>query len=245
MKKLVKTLVGLSLAAVMTFGTFTAAYAADNNGITVNGRGVVMVDPDTAKIYADIETTAATASDAQNENNRISEGIKFAMLDAGIADENILTESSYVYPERTYDENLKKSVTTGYRAYTTLSFKTDDIRNAGKYMDVALKSGATGSSVSFYLEDSSIYYADALKEAVKSAENSAKAIAEACGVTLNGIVSVDEMSSNYSVADTTAAKVEYEAMAAADSAANGGSYTTDIGYDKISITASVSITYGI
>ena len=27
MKKLVKTLVGLSLAAVMTFGTFTAAYA--------------------------------------------------------------------------------------------------------------------------------------------------------------------------------------------------------------------------
>ena len=237
MKKLVKTLVGLSLAAVMTFGTFTAAYAAENNGITVNGRGVVMVDPDTAKIYADIETTAATASDAQNENNRISEGIKFAMLDAGIADENILTESSYVYPERTYDENLKKSVTTGYRAYTTLSFKTDDIRNAGKYMDVALKAGATGCSVSFYLEDSSIYYADALKEAVKSAE--------ACGVTLNGIVSVDEMSSNYSVADTTAEKVEYEAMAAADSAANGGSYTTDIGYDKISITASVSITYGI
>ena len=237
MKKLVKTLVGLSLAAVMTFGTFTAAYAAENNGITVNGRGVVMVDPDTAKIYADIETTAATASDAQNENNRISEGIKFAMLDAGIADENILTESSYVYPERTYDENLKKSVTTGYRAYTTLSFKTDDIRNAGKYMDVALKAGATGCSVSFYLEDSSIYYADALKEAVKSAET--------CGVTLNGIVSVDEMSSNYSVADTTAEKVEYEAMAAADSAANGGSYTTDIGYDKISITASVSITYGI
>ena len=87
MKKLVKTLVGLSLAAVMTFGTFTAAYAAENNGITVNGRGVVMVDPDTAKIYTDIETTAATASDAQNENNRISEGIKFAMLDAGIADE--------------------------------------------------------------------------------------------------------------------------------------------------------------
>ena len=112
-------------------------------------------------------------------------------------------------------------------------------------MDVALKSGATGSSVSFYLEDSSIYYADALKEAVKSAENSAKAIAEACGVTLNGIVSVDEMSSNYSVAENTAEKVEYEAMSAADSAANGGSYTTDIGYDKISITASVSITYGI
>ena len=44
MKKLVKTLVGLSLAAVMTFGTFTAAYAAENNGITVNGRGVVMVE---------------------------------------------------------------------------------------------------------------------------------------------------------------------------------------------------------
>ena len=45
----------------------------------------------------------------------------------------------------------------------------------------------------------------------------------------NGCMSsVDEISSNYSVADTTAEKVEYEAMAAADSAANGGSYTTDI-----------------
>ncbi len=243
MKKLFKTLVGISLAAVMAIGASSAAFAAENDGITVNGTGAVMVDPDTAKIYADIETTAKTTSEAQNENNKIAESVKNAMIEAGIKSEDILTESAYVYPERVYDEDLNKSVTTGYRSYTTLSFETKDIDNAGKYMDIVLKAGATGSSVSFYLEDSSVYYADALKEAVKSAEGSAKAIAEACGITLGQVKSVNESSSNYSVTENTAEKVQYEGMAVADAAAAGT--TTEIGYDKISITARVSITYSI
>ncbi len=244
MKRLFRTLIGISLAAVMTLGMASVSFAAENAGITVNGRGIIMVDPDMVKIYADIETTAKTASEAQNENNKISEKIKAAMAAAGIKDEDVLTESAYVYPESVYDENLKKSVTTGYTAYTTLSFATNDIDNAGKYMDTALAAGATGCNVSFYLKDSSVYYADALKEAVKSAKSSADAIADACGVTLKGIVSVDETSSNYSVAEATAEKAAFGNMAVSDSTASNGA-STQIGYDKISITARVTITYAI
>lgn len=243
MKRLFKTLVGLTLAAVMTLGLSTAAFAADATGITVNGTGKVMVDPDTVKIYAQIETTGDTAAEAQSENNKIAESVKNAMLEAGIKAEDMLTESTNVYPERVYDSDQDKSIVIGYTAYTSLSFATKDVDNAGKYFDKALEAGATGCSVSFYIEDTSVYYADALKAAVKSAENSAKAIADACGVKISGVKSVTESTSNYAVAESTSAS--YDAAMEKTEAEAGRAEPTVIGYDKITISARISITYGI
>ena len=243
MKKSMKTAIGLALAAVMVFGCAVTSFAAETAGITVNGRGMIEVDPDTAKIYADVETTADTSIEAQTENNEKADALKNAMLAAGIAEENIITESSYVSPERVYDDETRQYITTGYTAYANISFATKDIDNAGKYMDTALEAGAAGSSVSFYLEDTSVYYADALRQAVKAAENSAKTIAGACGVTIKGITAVNESTSNYAVEEATAnTTVMYEGSTASDSAAKGRSV---IEYDKITINARVSITYAI
>ena len=56
MKKSFKTAISLLLAAVMVFGISVTAFAESTDGITVNGRGIVSVEPDTATIYANIET---------------------------------------------------------------------------------------------------------------------------------------------------------------------------------------------
>ena len=79
MKKSFKTAISLLLAAVMVFGISVTAFAESTDGITVNGRGIVSVEPDTATIYANIETRGATASQAQDENNKVSSAVISSM----------------------------------------------------------------------------------------------------------------------------------------------------------------------
>ncbi|MDD5944541.1 MAG: SIMPL domain-containing protein [Clostridia bacterium] len=242
MKKYLKAAVGLAAVLVLSLAMGTSAFAAETEGITVNGRGTVEVAPDTATIYADIETKGASASEAQSKNNKISEAVKTAMKAAGIAEDNIINDYTTVYPDYSYNEKNGENEINGYRAYTSISFATSDIDNAGKYFDTALKAGATGGRVSFSLKNSPLYYAQALKEAVRAANDSAKAIADACGVELGSVKAVTESSSNYYTTEEFAeTKSEVMDMAAG---VNTNS-STNISYDKISVTARVSITYSI
>lgn len=238
-----KKVVGIALAAVMALGIATVAFAEENTGITVNGRGGIEVDPDTAIIYADIVTIADGASEAQNKNNKTAEAVTEAMIKSGIGEDKVITEYNYVSPEYKYDPETDESRIIGYRAYVSLSFRTNDVDNAGKYLDTVVASGATSARVSFTLENSSIYYADALKQAVNAARDSAQAIADACGVKLGAVKSVQETSSNYYVSEYSAESAD-AVMNAAGAEENAKS-ATNIKYDKISVTARISLTYNI
>lgn len=236
MKKISKTFVGILLASVMAVGFSTSAFADNTTGITVNGTGTVLADPDTAVITARIETIENTAETAQSLNNSLCSDLRNSMIAAGISEDKIVTEYTYVSPEGKYDEKAEKYKIIGYRAYTSISFSTNDVDNAGKYIDVAVKNGSTGVSISLSLENSAdFFYAQALKQAIATAESSAKAIADACGKPLGDIVSVNESTSNRYTAEATSAK----AMNDIDDSAGG----TEIDYDKISITARVTVNY--
>ena len=241
MKKSFKTAISLLLAAVMVFGISVTAFAESTDGITVNGRGIVSVEPDTATIYANIETRGTTASQAQEENNKVSSAVISSMKKAGIAEDRILTEYSYVSPYYDYDNQGKRSEQPVYfRAYTTLSFATSDVENAGAFIDTALKAGATGSDISFSLENSSVYYAQALTNAIKTAGDSAAVIAESYGRSLGPVKSVVETSSNNYTTETSGMAKSVNAEMADYDAGEG---STVINYDKIDITARVTVTY--
>ncbi|GFI62446.1 26 kDa periplasmic immunogenic protein [Clostridiales bacterium] len=239
MKAKRKILIGFMLAALMSVGTASLAFAVEKEGISVNGKGTVEVEPDLAIIYANVETIAETAPEAQRHNNDFVESVKSAMINEGISSDKVLTEYSYVSPEHKYDEKTGQYIPSGFRAYTSLSFSTNDVENAGKYYDTALKAGATGCSISFSLENSSLYYSQALNEAVKSADASAKAIAAALGHELGTVTSVEELTSNYSVAE---ARKEGSVNSYADDAVSGGGSSV-INYDKISVVARINVVY--
>ncbi len=242
MKFAAKRLAAFAMALVLSFAVSSVAFAEDSTGITVNGRGGIEVDPDTAIIDATISTFAEEAAEAQDENNKIAEDVKAAMISAGIEEDRIVSEYNYVSPSYEYDKDTYESRIAGYNAYASISFRTGDVDNAGKYLDTAVSAGATGARVSFALENSSLYYAAALKEAVKAANDSAKAIADACGIQLGNVKSVQESSSNYYTSEYEYDTVEAEEAVA--TSANGIS-ETNIQYDKISVTARLTITYEI
>lgn len=241
MKKWKKALAVLTATVVLAVGGSCMAYAAEGE-INVNGTGIVQADPDTAEIYLSVETTGKTSQAAQKENNKIVQSVTKAMAELGITKENIVTTYTSVYPMYNYDDATGKRTVTGYRSGTDLQVTTKDIDNTGKYIDAALKAGATGTNgVSFSIADQSVYYGQALQVAVKNAEKSATSIAQAYGKPLGAVKSVSELSRNaYYVEDAKYSMAMEEAVADTAAGDNG----TSISYGKIKITANISVTYG-
>lgn len=242
MKKWKKALAVLTATVALAIGGTCMAYAAEGE-ISVTGTGIVQADPDTANISLSIETNGKTSEAAQKDNNKISQAVTKAMLELGVTKEDIVTTYTNVYPTYYYDDETGKRTITGYRSNTDLQVTTKDIDNAGKYVDAALKAGATGTNgVSFTISDQSVYYGQALQVAVKNAGKSAESIAAAYGRPLGAVKSVTENSRNaYYVENAKMSMAPMEAMAE-DSA--GGGYGTSISYGKIQISASISVVYG-
>ena len=239
MKTWKKVFAVLTATLALTIGGACMAYAAEGE-INVNGVGIVQADPDTAKIHLSIETNKKTAEAAQTENNKIVQAVTKAMLELNVPKDQIVTDYTSVYPTYYYDDETGKRTVTGYRSNTELEVTTKDIDHTGKYIDAALKAGATGNQgLSFSIADQSVYYGQALQAAVKNAEKSAASIAQAYGKTLGPVKSVTELSRNaYQVQTANLARTEEKAVE--DSAAGFG---TDISYGKIEITANISATY--
>ena len=240
MKKWKKFAAVLAAAFALSLGMVGMAYAAEGE-INVTGTGIVMADPDTAKINLSVETTGKTSEAAQKENNQIIQKITNAMQDMGVTKENIVTTYTSVYPQYNYNDETGQRIVLGYRSYTDLQVTTKDIDNTGKYIDAALKAGATGTNgVDFSVADQSLFYGQALQTAVKNAEKSAQSIAQAYGKQLGAVTSVTENSRNaYYVETANLSKM----MVAEDSMAYAGGGTT-ISYGKIQITANIAVTYG-
>ena len=135
-------------AAVLALGMSTMALAAEPaaNTITVNGQGIVKVAPNVATIHATVEKTAKTAAQAQKAVNEELTDVIAAMKALGITDEDIVTSHISVYPSYRYDEKTDKQVLENYQAYTSVNVTTNDVDNAGKYVDAALNAGATGTN---------------------------------------------------------------------------------------------------
>ena len=242
MKKWARGLVVCAATAVLSIGAACMAYAAEGE-INVNGTGVVQADPDTADISLEISTDGKAAQAAQKENNRITAAVTKAMTDLNVKKDDIVTAYTSVYPTYRYNDETGKRTITGYHAETHLQVKTKDINNTGKYIDAALQAGATGTNgVSFSIADQSKYYGQALQAAVKNAEKSAAAIAQAYGKPLGAVKNVSEISRNYNYMNTDI-NAKSSMMATEDAVADGGLGTT-ISYGKIEITANISVTYG-
>ena len=240
MKKWKKLAAVLAATMALSLGTASMAYAAEGE-INVNGTGIVMADPDTAQINLSVETTGKTSQAAQKESNKILQAVTKTMQDMGVTKENIVTAYTSVYPMYNYDDATGKRTVSGYRSNTDLQVTTKDIDNAGKYIDAALKAGATGTNgVNFSVSDQSAYYGQALQAAVKNAGKSAQSIADAYGRPLGAVKSVTENSRNaYHVETVNMSKqMAFTEEAVADTAG-----ATTISYGKIQITANISVTY--
>jgi hypothetical protein len=156
-------------------------------GITVSGTGKVSTVPDQAGFTFGVENTGKTPGEASAANNRAMSKLVAALRDAGVPRADIQTVDLYVSP--TYSDS---GAVTGYSASSSVSV-TVSLDRAGAVVEAAENSGADNvSGPNLTKADSDKLYDNALRAAVADARSRAEVLAEAAGVDVGAVVSIQE-----------------------------------------------------
>lgn len=168
--------------------------------ITVGGTGEVEVAPDRARVMVGVQTDAATAAQAADENNRKQAAVLKAIQALGIPSSQIKTLNYNVAPITRYDDKLKRTVVDGYRVSNIVSVETDKLNQTGAIIDAGLSNGANQvAGLNFYLKDQTKARDAALTKAVESAKRNAELAASAAGGRLGDLIELSI--SNYYLPD--------------------------------------------
>jgi hypothetical protein len=233
-------LIVLAIAVFPITQKESTTVSGNDKTIIVSGDSQKTVMPDIAKVYIKIETVNDTADVSQSENARITNDVRTALLK--IVDEEDLETSQYYLNEKyEWDADYRKSEVVGYITMHILEIKTDDVKNIGELIDVAVAAGANGvNNVNFELSDKleKELREELLGVAAKEAKSKAESLSDALGVKLVGVKSVSE--SNF-----YANPYIYRGMTASMDAAESVKVDTEISPQSIDVTASVSVIYSI
>ena len=186
MKKMFAMLLCL---AVVALGT--GAALGEGTKLSVSGSGTVLVESDLAVVTVGVREASADVLVAQSTVNEKIAAIKQALLDAGVQESEINTDSINIYANYDYSDNTE--VIVGYTANNTLSVRTTDIDNVGSLIDAAFAAGAnTLENVQFTVQDDSEARQQALTRAVEDARRKADVLAAAAGLEVASIESIAE-----------------------------------------------------
>ena len=233
MKNQMKKILALLAAAVLLAACSTAAA---ETRIAVNGTGETRISADTAVISLGVSARDRDVLKAQQTVNENIAAIRQALLDNGVAEENINTDYMSIYAIYDYNEDVEK--VQAYNASTTLAVKVTDMDIVGRLIDEAFAAGAnTLNGISFSAADTDDARNESLKAAVAEARAKAEVLAEASGLKITGIETSSEgnvYSYDNSVSNFSAKRMEE---------------TTDTGFGtvvqaaKLIVSVTVSITF--
>ena len=230
MRKVIAFLLAMMLLAV------PVAASADTE-ITVNGTGETLVSADVAVISLGVNARDKEVLKAQAKVNEAIASIRAALIENGVAEEDINTDYINIYAM--YDYASGSEELTAYNANSNLAIRVLKKEAVGQLIDVAFEAGAnTLNGISFSATDTSAAQANSLKLAFEDARAKAEVLAAAAGLRIVGIEDIREGNS-YSY-DSGIANFSREAVMDAKGA--GG---TVVQAAKISVTANVTVTFEV
>lgn len=166
--------------------------------ISVTGQGMAQVAPDMAVVSLSVTRLAETADAALAANNAAMREVMAALKADGIAERDIQTSDFSIYPhysQQSSDSSNEPSPpkTTGYQVTNALTVKVRDLQKLGGLLDRSVKLGVNqGGQISFTNDDTKVPLTQARRRAVEDAVEKARTLAEAAGVKLGRIVSLEE-----------------------------------------------------
>ncbi len=156
-------------------------------GIWVTGEGKVTAVPDIALLRLGIEAQETTVAEAQAEAAAAMGEVMTALVDNGVAEPDIQTQYFRIRQVRRWDEEKEQEIVIGYRVTNTVNAKIRDIEEVGAIIDAVAVAGGDLTridSISFSIDDPSIYHEEAREKATADAEAKAEQLAELAGVEL-------------------------------------------------------------
>jgi len=161
--------------------------------LKVQGKGEVSVTPDMCIYSVNVTTKNCDYSSCYNVLNIDVANLREAILKAGVTAEQIKTTGYSITAVTSYSRELEKHIPDGYKGTHRVSV---EIPLDKKLMDsvfgaMARSKSDQSISISFGVSDPEPARKQLLRNSVAVAKGNAETIAEAAGVTLGAIVSID------------------------------------------------------
>jgi hypothetical protein len=169
---------------------------ADQRTVSVVGVGQASAAPDRAVVVVGVETEAETAEAALAQNNVQMEDLIAALVEAGITEENIQTQTVNLrprYQEVRPEDGAPSREITGYVATNTVEVTLEVLEDLGELLDTAIQAGGNRiDNVRFELSDSDQLLDDAREAAWTDAQDKAVQLVTLAGAELGPVQSINE-----------------------------------------------------
>lgn len=223
------------LAIILTVLMTISAGALAEGAITVSGGGQVNLAADMAYVTLGISISDSDVSTVMQQANTSIDSICAALVESGLPKDCISTDYLYISPQYDYSGDNSNEI-IGYNVNSGLKLTIDDVDAVGSYIDVAFAAGANSfDSITFAVKDNSEARDEALRLAVADAEKKANVLAEAAGMKLGDIVSIEENNSD--------SYYNTEGFAAKDIADAGAG--TSVYPSKVNVAVQVQVCYAL
>jgi uncharacterized protein YggE len=228
-----------ALVLVACNGTTTVVANPNTTyGLSVNGRGQVVLPPDVAYVTIGVHTEATDVSTAVSDNANLVAAVMDALAGSGVAPEDMQTSNFSVYTMDNYDPMTGVISGKKYSVDNTVNITARNLDALGDLLDRAITAGANSIwGVTFDLADKTAALAQARDMAVEDAKTEAQALASATGVSLGSIINVSYTDTGYYN------YVPYYGMGGGGGGDAGAS--TSIVPGQITVSAEVFLTYAI
>lgn len=183
----------LALAVVLSACGTAVAQAPEpvTRTLSVNGSAQVFLTPDIAYISIGVQTENQDATEAVAGNNAQATAIIDGLKARGIDEKDIQTSNFSIYPNQQYDRDGELRDTV-YMVNNTVKVTVRDISQIGEMLDAAVTAGANNVyGIQFDVSDKTAALSEARKAAVANASTMAAELAEAAGVTLGPIKTIN------------------------------------------------------
>jgi uncharacterized protein len=163
-----------------------------NTGISVLGSGIVLAQPNTARITLGVEVFDASLSNAQATAANRMDAVVAKLKAAGIPDTDIRTVSYNINPQ--YDQrDPNQAVLRGYQVQNLVEVKTTNVGGLGALLDDVVSAGATRvMGIRFEASNMEDLKSQARDQAMANARSKAEQMARDAGVTLGRPISIEE-----------------------------------------------------
>lgn len=205
--------------------------------LSVSGSGVVTLTPDIAYVTIGVHTEGKDASEVVAENNQDTQAVIDSLEALNIALQDIQTTNFSIYPQQQFDENGRPTGEITYIVDNSVFVTVRDLAKIGEVLNAAVEAGANSIyGIQFDVEDRTDAIAEAQIAAVQNAQAQAENLAEAAGVELGSIISINTYGGAVPLA-------KYDGMGGAGAVAEAAQVPVSTGQMRISIE--VNIVYEI
>ena len=163
--------------------------------LTVSGEGAISATPDMAFISAGVTTEGKTAQDALRKNSSAMQAVIAEIKSAGVENRDIQTSQLRLSPQyRSYSRSESgPPQIIGYTAANEVQLRVRDLEDLGQLLDAVVASGATNfGGVNFALSEPEPITNQARRAAIDDAKAKAELYADAAGVRLGRILSIND-----------------------------------------------------